>query len=85
MGNICTKGVEPEENEETEDMEQSSKKSVAQRRGKLTLVILIMDQWVQKRNISPNQFIFNPAGEKCGSLYKLTKCADFCTKFNRGN
>lgn len=32
MGNICTKGVEPEENEETEDMEQSSKKSVAQRR-----------------------------------------------------
>ena len=77
MGNICTKGVEPEENEETEDMEQSSKKSVAQRRGKLMLVILILNQLVQKRKISLNRFIYN-----------LAKSVDVYTnwpKFNRGN
>ena len=33
MGNICTKGVEPEENEETEELEERGTKSVANRRG----------------------------------------------------
>merc|ERR1711937_1014908 len=31
-GNICAKEVEPEENEETEDLEERGTKSVAQRR-----------------------------------------------------